>query len=84
MDQIVNPPNPPLLAMQLFKTENESSIRKSITRTGQAEREQRIKDRLATPTRPPRTPKQELALSNFPQLVHGSSIKKWKRNRMQL
>jgi hypothetical protein len=65
MDQIENTPNQPWPAMQQFKTQNEKNIRKSIARTDQAEREQRIKDGLATPTRPPRTPKQIAAISNF-------------------
>jgi hypothetical protein len=78
MDQIVNTPNPPQgwPAMKQFKAQNEVNIRKSITRTDQAEREQRIKDGLATPTRPPRTPKQKEAVNNFRQLIQKSSLKK--------
>jgi hypothetical protein len=78
MEQIVNTPNPtqgwPL--MKQFKAQNEIKIRKSIARTDQAEREQRIKDGLATPTRPPRTPKQKEAVNNFRQLIQKSSLKK--------
>jgi hypothetical protein len=76
MDQIVNTPNPQWPAMQQFKAQNEVNIRKSIARTDQAEREQRIKDGLATPTRPPRTPKQKEAVNNFRQLIEKSSLKK--------
>jgi hypothetical protein len=76
MDQIVNTPNPQWPAMQQFKAQNEVNIRKSIIRTDQAEREQRIKDGLATPTRPPRTPKQKEAVNNFRQLIQKSSLKK--------
>ncbi len=52
--------------MQQFKTHNETNIRKSIARTDKAEREERIKQGLLTPPpkkqRPPRTPKQEIAI----------------------
>ena len=68
MDQIANTPNPPWPAMQQFGQQNEKNIRKSITRTNQAEREQRIKDGLETPPRSskppkPRTPKQQLIIN---------------------
>ena len=76
MDQITNTPNPPWAAMQQFKAQNEINIRKSIARTDQTEREERIKQGLATPTRPPRTPKQKEAVSNFRQLIQKSSSKK--------
>ena len=83
MDQIVNAPNPTWPAMQQFKTHNEKTIRKSIARTDQAEKEQRIKDGLATPTRAPRTPtraprtpKQEEAIKKFGNLIQKSSLKK--------
>jgi hypothetical protein len=76
MDQIVNAPNPAWPAMQQFKTHNEKTIRKSIARTDQAEKEQRIKDGLATPTRAPRTPKQEEAIKKFGNLIQKSSLKK--------
>ena len=62
--------------MQQFKAQNEKNIRKSIARTDQAEREQRIKDGLATPTRPPRTPKQKEAVNKLRQLIQKSSSKK--------
>jgi len=62
--------------MQQLKTQNEINIRKSIARTDKAEREQRIKDGLATPTRPPRTPKQKETESKFRQLIQKSSSKK--------
>ena len=68
-------------AMQQFKTQNEKSIRKSIVRTDQAEREQRIKDGLATPTRPPkppkppRTPKQQLIYNRFGEIITKSQAK---------
>ena len=76
MDQIVGTPNPPWPAMQQFKTQNEKNIRKSIARTDQAEKEERIKQGLSTPqTKPPRAPrtsKQQLAINNFGVLVSKS------------
>ena len=74
MDQIVNTPKPPWPAMQQFKTQNETNLRKSIARTDQVEREQISKDGLATPARPTRTPKQIEAESNFRQLIQRSSF----------
>jgi hypothetical protein len=51
-------------AMQQFKTQNEKNIRKSIARTDQAEREERMKQGLLTPPpkppKQPRTPKQQM------------------------
>ena len=60
-------------AMEQFKTQNEANIRKSIVRTDKAEREERIKQGLLSPPpKPPkksRTPKQQLIVNNFGQLV---------------
>ncbi len=62
-----------------YKKRNESYIRKSITGTDQAELEERIKQGLSTPPskppKPPRTPKHQLAVNHFGQLVSGLQYK---------
>ena len=86
MDQITNTPNPPWQAMKEFGQQNEKNIRKSITRTNQAEREQRIKDGLATPTRPPKqtnqptTPRQHFIVNKFANII-SKSQEKQKENK---
>jgi hypothetical protein len=88
MDQIANTPNPPWPAMQQFGQQNEKNIRKSITRANQAEREQRIKDGLETPPRsskppkPPRTPKQQIIINKFGEIVSKSQGKTKSENYM--
>jgi hypothetical protein len=90
MDQIVGTPNPPWPAMQQFGQQNEKNIRKSITRTNQAEREQRIKDGLETLPRPPkqpkppRTPKQQLIINNFGDIVSKSQEKQKSKKYMSV
>jgi len=67
-------------AMEQFKTQNEATIRKSIVRTDKAEREERIKQGLLSPPpKPPKqplTPKQQLIVNNFNQLVAKTQTQK--------
>ena len=66
-------------AMQQFKTQNEKNIRKSIARTDQAEREERMKQGLLTPQskppKQPRTPKQQMIINKLGDIVAKSQEK---------
>jgi hypothetical protein len=74
-------------AMQQFKTQNETNIRKSIVRTDKAEREERIKQGLLTPPpkkqKTPITPKQQVTINNFGVLVARTQEKKKIENMKQ-